>query len=353
MKTAHRPSVIVTGASAGVGRATALAFARRGWAVGLLARGPERLASAARDVTASGGEALVLQADVADATAVDAAAEKARAAFGRLDVWVNNAMATVYGRVVDLTPDEFRRVTEVTYLGQVHGTQAALRVMREQRQGVIVQVGSALAYRSIPLQAAYCAAKAAVRGLTDALRSELIREGSDIRLTMVQLPAVDTPQFDWARNHLGERPQPVPPVYDPDTIAEAIVEAALRPRRETWIGAATAQAILGTMIAPGLMDRYMARRARHGQTTGERDQPHADNLFDPPAGDPGVGGRFADRAARRVATFPEPVLRASAVGLLLTIAGSIAAAGYLAGRRSKPRRAPTSVAQEHAARLVS
>src|SRR5947209_3328091 len=223
---------VVTGASAGVGRATALAFARRGWRLAILARGEEGLESARREIEAEGGEVLSFRADVADADAVFTAADEVVREFGAIDVWVNNAMVTVFGKVDDITPDEFRRVTEVTYLGQVHGTLAALRHMRPRNRGTIVQVGSALSYRSIPLQSAYCAAKAAVRGFTDRLRRELIHEKDAVRLTMVQLPAVNTPQFDWARNHLGRRLQPVPPIYQPETIAAAIFEAARTARRE-------------------------------------------------------------------------------------------------------------------------
>jgi NAD(P)-dependent dehydrogenase (short-subunit alcohol dehydrogenase family) len=233
---ALRPRVVITGASAGVGRATAVTFARRGWAVALLARGREGLEGARREVEEAGGEAFVFSADVADPESVNDAADQVVAAWGGIDVWVNNAMATVFAPVEKTTPAEFKRVTEVTYLGQVNGTLAALRHMRRQSGDTIVQVGSALAYRSIPLQSAYCAAKAAVRGFTDALRSELIHEESPIRITMVHLPAVNTPQFDWARSRLPRRLQPVPPIYDPEVAAEAVYRAAQRAPRELWIG---------------------------------------------------------------------------------------------------------------------
>ncbi|PSC06327.1 short-chain dehydrogenase [Alsobacter soli] len=324
------PVCVITGASAGVGRATALAFARRGWRVGLIARGERGLASAARDVEATGGEALALPLDVADAQAVRDAAEKIARQWGAIDVWINNAMATVFGRVDDVTADEFRRVTEVTYLGQVHGTLAALRHMRQRGSGTIVQVGSALAYRSIPLQSAYCAAKAAVRGFTDSLRCELAHEGSPIRLTMVQLPAVNTPQFDWARNRLGRRLQPVPPIHQPEPVAEEIVRAALTAPRELWIGGSTMEAIAGTMAAPGLLDHYLGRMAWDGQMTPEPADGSPDgNLFAPVDSDPGAHGRFDGRSAGRVAALSPAVARA---GLLLGAVG-VGLAAWAAGRR--------------------
>ena len=215
--------VVVTGASAGVGRAVARAFAARGWTVALIARGHDGLEGARREVEEAGGKALVLPADVADARALEQAADRTVEAFGRIDVWVNNAMATIFAPAEQIRPEEYRRVTEVTYLGQVHGTLAALRHMRRQGGGTVVQVGSALAYRSIPLQSAYCAAKAAARGFTDSLRSELIHENSPIRLTMVHLPAVNTPQFDWARSRLPRRLQLVPPIHAAEISAKAIV----------------------------------------------------------------------------------------------------------------------------------
>jgi NAD(P)-dependent dehydrogenase (short-subunit alcohol dehydrogenase family) len=261
------PVVVITGASAGVGRATALAFARRGWRVALLARGRERLESARAEVERVGGQALALVADVAKAEEVFAAAERAAAEWGRIDVWINNAMATIFAPIDEITPAEFRRVTEVTYLGQVHGTLAALRHMRPGGPGVIVQVGSALSYRSIPLQSAYCAAKFAVRGFTDSLRCELIHQGRPIRVTMVQLPAVNTPQFDWARSRLPRRLQPVPPIFQPEAIAEAIYSAAMNTPRELWVGLPTIKAVLATILLPGWLDRLASSRAWQGQMT--------------------------------------------------------------------------------------
>ena len=291
-----RPFVVaITGASAGIGRATAMAFARQGWRVALIARGRERLESTAKDVRTAGGEALVLPVDVADAKAVFQAAERICDAWAELDIWINNAMATVYSPVVELAPEEVQRVTQVTYLGQVHGTLAALRHMRPRNRGTIVQIGSALGYRSIPLQSAYCAAKAAVRGFTDSLRSELIHDRSGIRLTIVHLPAVNTPQFEWARSRLPRRLQPVPPIYAVEPVAEAVLQAALDPPRELWIGKPTMKAILGTMIAPGWLDRA-ATRAWEGQMTREPAEPREGNLMQAPPGDPGAQGRFISRA---------------------------------------------------------
>ena len=232
-------------------------------------RGRAGLEGARREVEAVGGEALVCPADVADAHALIEAADRIAQRFGAIDVWVNNAMATVFGPFQDVTPAEFRRVTEVTYLGQVHGTMAALRHMRPRDAGTIVQVGSALAYRAIPLQAAYCGAKFAVRGFTDVLRSELLHDRSRIRLTMVQLPAVNTPQFDWSRNHLGRRAQPVPPIYQPEAVAEAIVEAVARAPRELWVGGPAVKAIVGGLAVPALADRLLAHQGYSGQITAE------------------------------------------------------------------------------------
>jgi NAD(P)-dependent dehydrogenase (short-subunit alcohol dehydrogenase family) len=336
----RRKVVIVTGASAGVGRATAVVFASRGWAVGLIARGRDGLAGAERDVEGAGGEPLVLPADVADAEAVFAAADQAVSHWGPIDVWVNNAMATIFAPVETITPAEFRRVTDVTYLGQVHGTLAALRHMRKRDQGTIVQVGSALAYRSIPLQSAYCAAKAAVRGFTDSLRSELIHEGSAIRLTMVQLPAVNTPQFDWARSRMPRRLQPVPPIYRPEVVAEAIYRATLEAPRELWVGLPTMQAILGTAIAPKPLDRVAAERAWGGQMTAERARAsRPDNLFEPVAGDHGAHGRFGRRSRSAVTAASARTVRgaAVAVGIGLVVAAGIAGAAFASGRPPRKR----------------
>lgn len=333
-----RRVVVVTGASAGVGRATAVAFASRGWAVGLVARGAEGLEGARREVEAAGGKALVLPADVAEADAVFAAADRVVARFGRLDVWVNNAMATIFAPAEKIAPDEFRRVTEVTYLGQVHGTLAALRHMQRRGRGTIVQIGSALAYRSIPLQSAYCAAKAAARAFTDSLRSELIHEGSAVRLTMVHLPAVNTPQFEWARSRMPQRAQPVPPIHEPEVVAEEIYRAARKAPRELWVGRPTMQAILGQAIAPGLLDRFAAQQAWHGQMTQEREPAERpDNLFEPVSGDFGAHGRFDRRSTDQLISAPSTAVRATVGALGVAALGVLGmAAGVAVARATRP-----------------
>src|SRR6185312_4794604 len=247
--------VVITGASAGVGRATVRAFAERKASIGLLARDTEGLQAAAREVTDAGGRALAVPTDVADPEAVERAAERIEQELGPIDIWINVAMATIYAPLHRITPAEYRRATEVTYLGNVYGTMAALKRMRARNRGTIVQVGSALAYRSIPLQAPYCGAKFAIRGFTDSLRSELLHDGVDVHITMVQMPALNTPQFDWGLNKLPERPQPVPPIFQPEVAAEAIVFAAYARRREVWVGGPTIKAILGNKVAPGLLVR--------------------------------------------------------------------------------------------------
>src|SRR5687767_9952429 len=257
--------VVITGASAGVGRATAEAFAKRGARIGLIARGTERLEAARRDVEALGGTALVLPVDVADAEGIETAAAHVERELGPIDIWVNNAMASVFSPIKEMTADEFRRVTEVTYLGYVHGTLAALRRMLPRDRGTIVQVGSALAYRSIPLQAAYCAAKHAVTGFTESLRCELIHDESRVRVTEVHMPALNTPQFGWVKSRLPRKAQPVPPIYQPEVAAEAIYWAAHHNRRELLVGWSTMQAVWGNKLVPGLIDRYLARTGYEGQ----------------------------------------------------------------------------------------
>lgn len=291
---------VVTGGSAGVGRATIEEFARNGWDVGILARGQERLDQAAEEVRGYGRRACAVPTDVSDADAVEAAAERIERELGPIDVWVNNAMATVFSPVAKLTPAEVRRGTEVTYLGQVHGTMSALKRMRERDRGVIVNVGSALAYRAIPLQSVYCAAKFAVRGFTDALRCEIYHDGLHVHLTMVHLPAVNTPQFDWALNRMGHRPQPVPPIFQPEVPARAIYFAATHRRREVWVGLPTVKAILANRVVPGLLDRYLATNGYTGQITDQPTPPdQPENLFEPARGDWGAHGRFDARARAR------------------------------------------------------
>lgn len=290
--------VVITGASAGVGRATALEFARQGCDVAILARGANRLEAAAAEISRYGVRALPIVADVADAAAVEAAARRVETELGPIDVWVNNAMATVFAPFHRINPEEFHRSTAVTYLGQVHGTMAALGHMRQRNRGTIVNVGSALAYRAIPLQSAYCGAKYAVRGFTDSLRTELLHDGSAIRLVMVHLPAVNTPQFDWSLNKTGSRAQPVPPIYQPEVPARAIAATALHPnRREVWVGLSTVKAIVANKLAPGLLDRFLAKKGYGAQLTHEpvpNDAPA--NLFTTADGAYGAHGRFDDRA---------------------------------------------------------
>jgi NAD(P)-dependent dehydrogenase (short-subunit alcohol dehydrogenase family) len=298
MRSGGKPEVVVvTGASAGVGRATAQAFAKRGAQIGLLARGRDGLEAARREVEALGGKALVLPADVADAEQVEAAAARVEEELGPIDVWVNNAMTSVFSPVKQMTAEEFKRVTDVTYLGYVYGTLSALKRMLPRDHGTIVQVGSALAYRGIPLQAAYCGAKHAIQGFCDSLRAELIHDGSHVRLTMVQMPALNTPQFDWVKSRLPNRAQPVPPIFQPEVAAEAIVWAAHHNRREVYVGVSTVLAIVGDKLLPGLGDWYLARTGYQSQQTDEpRDSSRPHNLWEPVPGDHGAHGRFDARA---------------------------------------------------------
>jgi NAD(P)-dependent dehydrogenase (short-subunit alcohol dehydrogenase family) len=288
--------VVITGASAGIGRATALAFARRGCRVALLARGTDGLEAARQEVEAQGAQALAIETDVADHAQVEAAADRVERTWGTIDVWVNNAMATIFCDVMHVKPEDFRRATEVTYLGAVWGTMAALRRMRPRDRGVIVQVGSALAYRSIPLQAPYCGAKSALRGFTDSLRSELIHDRSRVRVTMVHLSAFNTPQFDIARNCMGSGAMPVGKIFQPELAADAIVWASEHHRRELWVGLPAAEAILGTRVVPGLLDGKLARDAYEGQLDASASAPERDNLYEPVPGDHGAHGRFDERA---------------------------------------------------------
>jgi NAD(P)-dependent dehydrogenase (short-subunit alcohol dehydrogenase family) len=289
--------VVVTGASAGVGRATVRAFAARGASIGLLARGRDGLDGARRDVEAAGGRALAMPTDVADADAVEEAAAAVERNLGPIDVWVNNAMVSVFSPVKETPPEEFRRVTEVTYLGTVYGTLAALRRMLPRDRGVIVQVGSALAYRGIPLQAPYCAAKHAIQGFVDSLRCELLHDRSRVRVTMVQMPALNTPQFDWVKSRLPRRAQPVPPIFQPEVAADAIVWASQHPQRELYVGAPTVAAIVGNKLVPGVADHYLAATGYDAQQTDEPADPaRPNNLWAPVAGDHGAHGRFDERA---------------------------------------------------------
>jgi NADP-dependent 3-hydroxy acid dehydrogenase YdfG len=293
--------IVVTGASSGVGRAIARAAGAEGAKVALIARGIDGLEAAAREIDEAGGESLMLPLDLADARAVERAADHVVAEWGRIDVWVNDAMVSVFAPITETQPDEYRRVMEVNYLGTVHGTLAALRHMLARNSGIIVQIGSALAYRSIPLQSAYCASKAAVRGFTDSLRSELYHARSKVKVTMLQLPAVNTPQFEVVRNKLGKHGRPVPPIYQPEVIARAFLYAIERPSRELWIGWNTIKAILGQRIIPGILDRYLAKVAWDAQTTHLIPPTRTDNLSAPLPGDRGARGSF-DHEARSSST---------------------------------------------------
>jgi NAD(P)-dependent dehydrogenase (short-subunit alcohol dehydrogenase family) len=289
--------VVVTGAAAGVGRAAVRAFASRGADVALIARGHDGLQAASCEVEALGRRALVLSLDVADAEAVERAADEVERTLGPIEVWVNNAMVSVFASFLEISADEFRRVTEVTYLGYVHGTQAALRRMLPRDRGTVVQVGSALAYRSIPLQAAYCAAKHAVHGLCESIRPELLHRRSHVHIAEVQLPAVNTPQFTWSRAKLANHPQPVPPIFQPEVAADAIVYAAEHRRRELWLAWPTIKAILSDKLAPRIGDLYLAEFGFKAQQTSEPISPNRpDNLFTALPGDYGSNGIFDARA---------------------------------------------------------
>jgi len=320
--------VVVTGASSGVGRATARELTRHGARLALLARGEEGLGGARREAEAEGTRALVVPTDVADPDQVEAAAERAEQELGPIDVWINVAMTSVFAPVWDIAPEEFRRTTEVTYLGYVYGTMAALRRMRERNRGTIVQVGSALAYRGIPLQSAYCGAKHAIQGFHESLRSELMHEHSNVRVTMVQLPGLNTPQFDVVRNKLPRKAQPVPPIFQPEVAARGIVWAARNPRRrEIWVGRSTVKAIAGNKLFAGLADRYLARTGFESQQTDEPEPERPDNLIAPVRGDHGAHGRFDDRASSR-----SPQLAATTH---LRAIGAAAAAGVAAAAVAK------------------
>lgn len=289
--------VVITGASAGLGRATAREFGRRGAKVGLIARGRDGLEAAKREIESAGGSAIVLPLDVADAAAMESAAASVEMEFGPIDIWVNNAMASVFSPAKEMKAEEYKRVTEVTYLGVVYGTLAALKRMLPRDRGTIVQVGSALAYRSILLQSAYCAAKHAIAGFTDSLRCELIHDKSNVRVTMVQMPALNTPQFGWVKSRLKHKAQPVPPIFQPEVGARAIYWAAHHSRRELYVGWPTVEAIVGNKLAPGWLDHYLGKTGFASQQTSEAEDPNRpDNLWNPLAGDHGAHGTFDNRA---------------------------------------------------------
>lgn len=293
-------TVVVTGASAGLGRAIACEFGRHGANVGLLARGNEGLQGAKKEVESVGGKALVQIVDVADAGAIESAARAVEEKFGPIDIWINNAMTSVFAPAREMRPEEYKRVTEVTYLGVVYGTLAALKRMLSRDRGSIVQVGSALAYRSIPLQSAYCGAKHAIVGFTDSLRCELVHDQSNIRLTVVQMPALNTPQFDWVKSRLPHKAQPVPPIFQPEVGARAVYRAAHQSHREIFVGGSTVAAITGQKIVPGVLDHYLGRTGYDSQQTAVLEDPNRpDNLWHPVPGDHGSHGRFDARARDR------------------------------------------------------
>jgi NAD(P)-dependent dehydrogenase (short-subunit alcohol dehydrogenase family) len=327
--TTQREVVVVTGASAGVGRATARAFAEQGAQIGLLARGEAGLEGARRDVEAAGGEALVVPTDVADAEKVEAAADAVEKEFGPIDIWVNNAMASVFSPAREMEADEYQRVTEVTYLGCVYGTQTALDRMLPRDEGTIVQVGSALAYRGIPLQSAYCGSKHAIQGFTESVRTELIHEDSGVQLSMVQMPALNTPQFEWVKSRLPNKAQPVPPIYQPEVAADAIVWTAHHDRDELWVGRSTVKAILGERVVPRILDRKLAQSGWDSQMTDEpEDADREHNLWEPVDDDTdhGAHGAFDKRSRGRsyqlwASTHPMQLLVAGFV--LVTLIGAV------------------------------
>jgi NADP-dependent 3-hydroxy acid dehydrogenase YdfG len=318
-----REVVVITGASAGLGRATVREFARHGASIGLVARGMDGLKAAQREVEAAGGKALVLPTDVSDARAVEEAAAAVEKKLGPIDIWVNNAMLSVFSPVKEMKAEEYKRVTEVTYLGYVYGTLAALKRMLPRNRGAIVQVGSALAYRSIPLQSAYCAAKHAIAGFTDSLRCELIHDKSKVNLTMVQMPALNTTQFGWVKSRLKHKAQPVPPIFQPEVGAEGIYWAAHHHPRELFVGGSTVAAIEGNKVAPGILDHYLGRTGYKSQQTNESEDPNRpDNLWEPVPGDHGAHGTFDSRA------HPQSVelwaaTKKSWIGLALLGAGAL------------------------------
>ena len=331
MKTngTHPETVVVTGASAGLGRAIACEFAKHGAQIGLIARGKEGLESAKNEVEAAGGVALALSADVADASAVEAAAAEVERVFGPIDIWINNAMVSVFSPVKEMQPEEYKRVTDVTYLGVVNGTLAALRRMLPRDAGKIVQIGSALAYRSIPLQSAYCAAKHAIVGFTDSLRCELIHDKSKISLSVVHMPALNTPQFSWVKSRLKNKAQPVPPIFEPEVGARAVYWSAHHDRAEIYVGHSTVEAIVGNKIAPRLLDRYLGHTGYGSQQTSEPEDPNRrDNLWTPVDTDKDFGAHGSFDANARPFSFQVWAdLRRS--WLALGLGASVAALGAL------------------------
>nr|HEX4319217.1 SDR family oxidoreductase [Kofleriaceae bacterium] len=327
--------IVITGGTAGVGRATACRFARAGDRVAVLARDRDRLSATVSQIDSLGGRGLGIECDVAEAEQVNDAAARVEQELGPIDVWINNAMTTTVGAVGSITPAEFERVTRVCYLGFVWGTQAALARMRPRNRGTIIQVGSALAYRSIPLQAPYCAAKHAIHGFTDSLRSELLHDGVKVDLCMVQLPAVNTPQFGWCRNKTGHAVQPVPPIFQPEVIAEAIHRVSKRPRREVFVGTSAITAIVGNKLAPGFADHVLAKHGYTGQLLDAPERARADNLFQPVPGEVGAHGAFDARARSHDAVARAATLLGAAGTQLALVAGvAVLGAGLIVGARA-------------------
>lgn len=331
MPASKPETVVITGASAGVGRATALEFARHGASLGLVARGRDRLESTRREVERLGGRAVVLAGDVADPETAEQIAEMTTSAFGPIDIWVNNAMASVYSKIVEMPPEEFKRVTEVTYLGYVYGTQAALRRMLPRDRGTIVQVGSSLAYRSIPWQSAYCGAKHAIHGFTDSLRSELIDDHSNVQVTMVQLPSMNTPQFVWVKSRLPQQAKPPPPIYQPEVAARTLYWAAHHPRREVYLGAMTSIGIKLNKLWPAFLDHYLVGRS-FGKTSTPRNRAQPDNLWQPAPGRWAAHGPFDADAQDHSLQMMFSRYRAILAGV-----ATVAAAGIIVARISRRR----------------
>ncbi|TYB52184.1 SDR family oxidoreductase [Nonomuraea sp. PA05] len=327
--------IVVTGASGGVGRAVVRELGAQGAKVALIARGTAGLGAAAVDVGVEGGTGQVYEADVADYEQVRAAAERIEKEMGPISVWINTAFSSVFAKFTDISPDEYERTTAVTYLGYVWGTKVALDLMRPRNAGAVVQVGSALSHRGIPLQSAYCGAKHAIKGFTESVRTELMSDRSNVRITLVQLPAVNTPQFDWVLSKLRRHPQPVPPIYQPEVAARAIVHAAMHPeRKEYWVGVSTVATLLAQRAAPALVDRYLARTGTQSQVTDDKAPTGVANLWEPADEntDYGAHGSFDDRSHGR---SPQVWLSQHRRSVLLTLAGGAAAATFAAVRRAR------------------